>query len=309
VGVATIEIDVMGTVARFTADTDDDDRDDHRAATIAADAALLMWELERCWSRFDPGSEISELNRAAGRAIEVSLPTLLLVRLACAGAVITDGLFDATVLGAVERAGYDRSFTTMSANSIAHATSGFERGSPGIVVDDDARTVRLPRGVGIDPGGIGKGLAADLAVDAMLAAGATGAQVEIGGDARVVVPDGPCAITVAHPDDGSILSTVALRDGAIATSSPRLRRWTRDGECAHHLIDPRTGAPTDNEIVCASVVAAHGWQAEVLAKAVCIAGTDALALVDDLGAAALVATTDDVVVTTTGWPAALTTAH
>src|SRR5207244_5757566 len=89
------------------------------------------------------------------------------------GARITDGRFDPTVLGAMLRAGYDRSFellTGASPNGHSVLGSGFE----GIVVDEAASTVTLPERVGFDPGGIGKGFAADLLVRELLARGAAG---------------------------------------------------------------------------------------------------------------------------------------
>ena len=40
----------------------------------------------------------------------------------------------------------------------------------------------MPEGIGLDPGGIGKGLAADLAVRELRAAGTGGVLVALGGD-------------------------------------------------------------------------------------------------------------------------------
>ena len=63
------------------------------------------------------------------------------------------------------------------------------------------------------------------------------------------------------------LTTVELTDGAVATSSRCKRRWTGpDGTDRHHLIDPRTGAPAATPTLQATVIAAEGWQAEVLTK-------------------------------------------
>ena len=57
----------------------------------------------------------------------------------------------------------------------------------------------------------------------------------------------------------------------------------------HHLVDPTTQAPVDNDVVAATVVAREGWRAEVLAKAAFVAGRDVgLALLDAAGAAGAV---------------------
>src|SRR5262249_49606201 len=44
-------------------------------------------------------------------------------------------------------------------------------------------------------------------------------------------------------------------------------------ELRHHIIDPQTGRPSDTDLGLATVVAAEAWVAEVLAKAVLLAGS------------------------------------
>src|SRR6266567_2096716 len=160
---------------------------DVRIVVVGGPAALpgMAWrfveDLEARWSRFRPDSEISRLNRSSGRPVPVSGPTLRLVELAAEGARVTGGRYDPTVLGAVVRAGYDRSFELLSGRS-SGAGSPLVQGYEGILIDPIGTRVTLPRGVGFDPGGIGKGLAADLLCEELLALGATGCCVNMGGD-------------------------------------------------------------------------------------------------------------------------------
>ena len=72
--------------------------------------------------------------------------------------------------------------------------------------------------------------------------------------------------------DEAQLHAVGLGEGAVATSSRLRRRWSVDGQPRHHLIDPRAGHPVEGEVASVTVVAALGWQAEVLAKAAFIGG-------------------------------------
>ena len=87
---------------------------------------------------------------------------------------VTGGRYDPTVLGAMLRAGYDRSFELLGDGDTGQE-SALRLGYEGVTVDRDASTVTLPAGVGFDPGGIGKGFAADLLVRDLLEAGAAGA--------------------------------------------------------------------------------------------------------------------------------------
>ena len=234
-------------------------------------------DLERRWSRFLPDSEVSRLNASPpGRPCPVSAETALLLARAATARRLTGGRFDATVLPAVVRAGYDRAVAGVAIAPRAGAATG-----------------------GFDPGGIGKGLAADLVVEELMAAGAAGACVNLGGDLRVagLPPDDgkpPWVIAVEDPfGDGGPhdpLVRLGLNRGAVATSSCLKRAWPGDdGSPRHHLIDPRTGEPAASDAVAATVVAGTAWRAEALATAAVIAGVDeGLVLLEASGVTGLV---------------------
>jgi len=265
-------------------------------------------DLEARWSRFRPDSEISGLTRRAGEWVTLSPDSVLLVERALEAWRVTVGRFDPTVLGAVIRAGYDRSFELLDPARVAPGTSPLTAGAAGIEID--GMRVRLPAGVGFDPGGIGKGLAADLVVAEALAAGAAGACVNLGGDLRVsgTPPGDPSAWTIAveHPASPEPVALLGVHDGAVATSTTLRRRWSAGGEERHHLIDPWTGAPSTSDLTLAAVVAAQCWAAEVLAKAVLLRGsTQAFDLVAGLGADALTVDRDGAIRSTPGLAAFL----
>ncbi|HVW31448.1 MAG TPA: FAD:protein FMN transferase, partial [Acidimicrobiia bacterium] len=172
-----------------------------------ADAARRRIDgLEHKWSRFLPDSEISRLTQRAGAWVDLSEDSLLLVQRAVEAWRLTVGRFDPTVLHAVIRAGYDRSFDRLDRDQPGRPGEAEPRpgrealGAAGI--EFDGHRVRLPPGLGFDPGGIGKGLAADLVVAEALHAGATGVCVNLGGDLRVAgePPSGDSwTVAVDHP--------------------------------------------------------------------------------------------------------------
>lgn len=237
----------MGTTAHVIVRHGTDADLDRAQARIA--------ELERTWSRFLPASELSRLNANAGKPCVVSKETRDVVARAVEAWHDTDGLYDPTVLPALEAAGYTRSFTPD-----LPAPTSRPRPSPGCAdITVGATTVTLPPHVRLDLGGIGKGYAADLVATEL------GAEccVNIGGDIRVVGPD--WVVALEHDDD----TTITLDGNAVATTTNAKRRWA-DGT-RHHLIDPRTGAPADTgyetTTVSVTVTAPEAWQAEAHAKA------------------------------------------
>lgn len=138
------------------------------------------------------------------------------------------------------------------------------------------QVVQLTPGTAIDPGGIGKGLAADIVVDELTHAGVGAVLVNIGGDLRVGgcnAPGGPAwnVAVEAVGDPGRHVATLALCTGAVATSTTE-RQTASGGEVHHHVIDPRTGCPAVSDLRAVTVVASTAWQADVHATAALVLG-------------------------------------
>src|SRR2546430_11200032 len=176
--------------------------------TVGADPEVLelgrqrIHELEALWSRFREDSEISRLNVAASRPVRVSPETIELVQRSLEGWQATSGAFDPTILGDLVALGYHASFEHLrEASPLPLAPR--RRGEAGrVVVDRRNETVRLPEGAALDPGGIGKGLAADIVAEKMLEAGAPGACAERRGappPPGVSPPPPPSAAAAAQP--------------------------------------------------------------------------------------------------------------
>jgi thiamine biosynthesis lipoprotein len=238
--------------------------------------------LELLWSRFIANSEVSRLNSAAGAPVEVAPATLELIARAAEGWRITEGLFDPTLLNELVAAGFDRDFDEVRADGGGPAPAATPLRPPGAELpfsfDAENSTAWVAPEVGFDSGGIGKGLAADLVAEALRREGATAAVVNLGGDLRALgaPADGPWKVGLDNPFNRAGPSAVELllRDRALATSTSLVRRWRQAGEERHHVIDPRTGRPSESDVASVSVIAEHGWLAEVLAKAALLLGVE-----------------------------------
>jgi FAD:protein FMN transferase len=238
---------------------------------------------EQCLSRFRPDSELSRLNQSAGAHsgwFETSETLWQVLQLSLDAARDSDGLVSPTMLGALEAAGYDRSFDVIR-TSFATLTIG-QPIQPGAGADwhavelDAARqAVRLPAGARIDLGGVAKGWAAGQAARRLSACGA--ALVDAGGDiAAYGASSAPFPIGVASPwKPGENLDLIMLGEGGVATSGRDYRRWTFGGKVQHHIIDPRIGLPAATDVLSATVIAPSAPQAEVAAKVALILGSAA----------------------------------
>jgi thiamine biosynthesis lipoprotein len=216
---------------------------------------------------------------SGGVPLAVSDDTFMLVERCLAAWSKTGGAFDPTILPALRAAGYDDDFSVVTARAgraDGTAAVGAAPGCAGIELLPARSAVVVPAGVELDPGGIAKGLAADIVTAELIEAGAAGALVNVGGDLRVrgAPPMGRTwSIAVAHPAlPGRDLLRFGLEDGAVATSSRLRRRWTIAGREHHHLLDPRSGKPAATPVVAVTAVAREGWWAEAVTKQVFMDG-------------------------------------
>lgn len=241
--------------------------------------------LERRWSRFLADSEVSRMNGHAGVPVVVSADTFGLVERSVQASTATGGRFNPLVGAALEALGYDRDFAAMSESGAAGAVGASHyqpRAVDLIRLDRYLPAVTLPMGARFDPGGIGKGLAADIVVDELMVAGARGVMVNLGGDIAIAgTPPDEHGWIVGIEDParpGTHLARVTVVAGGVCTSSRAQRTWTTaGGDPVHHLVDPQTGAPVESSVVTVTVVAGAAWWAEALTKLVFVAGPDAIA--------------------------------
>jgi thiamine biosynthesis lipoprotein len=254
---------------------------DAAAAAAMAERALLAWHQR--FTRFDPGSELSRLNRDPAATVPVSPLMRRVIEAALQAARDTGGLVDATLADEIELAGYEAHFdgdgvelsTALAlapprAPAAPHPDERWRQ----ISVDARAGTVRRPPGLRLDVGGIAKGVFADELAGLLEGFDAyvldCAGDLRVGGRAGVLRP-----VHIAGAFGSERLHTFALARGAVATSGISRRSWIGgDGWPAHHLLDPRTGAPAFTGIVQATAVAPTAAQAEVLAKAAVLSGPD-----------------------------------
>lgn len=278
---------VMGTTAEVFVDG---------PPTLVPRAFDRMRALEQSWSRFRADSELNRLHERAGQWVPVSHDLFVALRWCRRLHDETEGRFDPSVRDALEAWGYDRTFREIDAAGPAPEQLQAAPGLAGLELRGDDESVRLAPGLRLDLGGIGKGLAADLLVAELLKGGARGACVSMGGDIAAAgdPPADGWMVPLEHPVTDEPFAHHLLRDGALVMSTPVGRQWSRGGRTAHHIIDPRTGAPSHTDVLAVAVAAFSAARAEALAKAAIVAGSqEAAELLDGFGVEAWIITTDE----------------
>jgi thiamine biosynthesis lipoprotein len=247
--------------------------------------AELEAELEavdRACSRFRDDSELVRLNRAAGEELAVGVYLLDALEVTLTAATATEGAVDPTVGKALRLAGYDRTFALVRLRDghLVHVFSAPAGAWRRIEVDRERGTARIPAGVELDLGATAKALAADRAAHAAAKATHDGVIVSLGGDVAVAgdPPDQGWSIGLADdhaapfPADGP---RVGIQSGGLATSGTCVRNWATAAGRAHHIIDPRTGAPAETPWRTVSVAAASCLDANTASTAAMVLGEEA----------------------------------
>jgi thiamine biosynthesis lipoprotein len=238
-------------------------------------AADWFEEWEDRLSRFRPESELSQVNRTAGRVVRVSQVFWDVLQASYEANRLSAKLVTPTILPALEAAGYTQSFDQLPASSfIAESSRPAVDGLVQIKRDPVTRSLQLPPDMRLDFGGVAKGWAAHQAMQRLEHLGPV--LVDAGGDIAVSgtrTGGQPWLVGVVDPLNGlKELEMLAIGRGGVATSGRDYRHWTLNGIPQHHIIDPRTGRPADTDVLSATVVGPDVLAAEAAAKAVFILG-------------------------------------
>ncbi len=271
-------------------------------------AQFRLIELENLWSRFLTTSEISQLNLSEGAPVSVHAETIRLVKYMKVGRQATNGLFDPTLLPALVANGYGRSLVEPLHITLLPGGAKFNQPLDMVVINESSRTISMPKNLTLDPGAIGKGLAADIVANELMQREVAGVCVNVGGDIRCIGRGNDSdswRLDVASPFDESLVGSLRLQDGAVATSSVRAKTWMQDGVMKHHVLAPDTGAPREtfeNSFVQATVVARECVWAEIFATALLVGEPrNGFAMVDENDLAALAVRADQKVFRSSSW--------
>ncbi|GEN57861.1 FAD:protein FMN transferase [Halolactibacillus alkaliphilus] len=249
----------------------------------------LIADWEQILSDEIDSSETSKINQMAGiEPVKVSAPVFHLVEESIRYGDLSDGGFDITTgpLTNLWRIGYDDARKPSQAE-IDATLSVVDHEQ--VELDKENQTVFLPiEGMEIDLGAIAKGFIADEVVKYFDEQGVTTAIIDLGGNVYVKGnrPSGEAwTVGVQNPylGRGQLLGRIRASDLSVVTSGIYERYLEVDGETYHHILDPDTGYPFENEIAGVTIASETSLAGDALSTAVFSLGLeDGLALIEDL---------------------------
>jgi FAD:protein FMN transferase len=263
---------------------------DEAAVHAAFDAATAeIVRIEKLMTTWDPASELSRVNAAAGRqAIPVGDETFRVIQEAQHTSDLSDGCFDITFETLHGLWKFDQDLDPHPPSAADVEARRKYVGYKHVKLDAGAHTVFLDEPhVRISLGGIAKGYAVDMASKVLDGAGLRSFYVQAGGDlfTRGAKADGkPWQAGIRDPrgPEGDYFAMMGVSDHAFSTAGDYERAYIVDGRRYHHIIDPHTGYPaTASRSV--TIWAPTALQADGIDDAVFILGPEkGLALVESL---------------------------
>lgn len=266
-------LDAMGSVYTVVAYGED------RGRMIAAvdQAFEEVRRIDRMLSNYRPSSELSRLNKEAGRGpVAVSEELFGLLEACRQYHQASEGAFDISVGPLMKIWGFYKGSGRLPHRAEIRGVRG-RIGFDKVTLDGSNRTVRFTRdGMELDPGGIGKGYAVDRMVAILKSANIRSALISAGSSSIYALGAPPkeigWKISIRHPRDLSRqVDEVVLTDMSLATSGTSEKFFRAEGRLYSHIMDPRTGYPAQG-MLSVSVIAPRALDSEAWTKPVFIHG-------------------------------------
>lgn len=259
---------------------------DNTEEALIDDCFQMAAAYEQLLSRTAAGSDIDQINQAAGQPVSVSSDTIALLEKGISYYALSGGAFDLTM-------GPLSDLWNISGNpgtvplpeEIASALSHV--GTDRISIQGNTVTIADPL-ASLDLGGIAKGFIADEMKHYLNEQGVTEGIINLGGNVLTLGPKSngsPYVIGIQKPfsQEGAPLLSVALTDGTVVSSGVYERYFQVGEKIYHHILNPADGYPYDNGLYSVTILCQSSADADALSTACFGLGlTEGLALIETL---------------------------
>lgn len=246
---------------------------------IIQDTFDLIRDYEKILSVHYPDSDLDKLSQSSGTDfVKVSPDTVYLLRESIKYSEMSDGKFDVTIGPLVSL------WNIRDNKGHVPTQAELDKTLPlidyrKILIKDDEFVKLETSGMAGDFGAIAKGYIGDKVKEFLLSKGVKSAVINLGGNIVLIggKPNGePFCIGIQDPIEGNgkCFGVVMIKDRSLVSSGPYERFFELDGKRYHHILDPETGFPTDNELLQTTIIANDSTQGEGLSTTAFLLGLD-----------------------------------
>lgn len=271
---------------------------DSQDTALLEGAFALCEAYENQLSRTIPGSDVWNINHSNGAPTAVSEDTADLIRTALEYCSLTDGAIDITVAPLSDL--WD--FSSKGQKKVP-SDDAIKRLLPDINyknINIDGSLVTLnDKNAAIDLGFIAKGYIADKIKEYLVANNVKSAIVNLGGNVITIggKPDhSDFNIGIQKPfeDRNSIITSVPSTDSSVVSSGVYERYFIESDILYHHILNPKTGYPYENNLLGVTILSKTSLQGDALSTTCFVMGLeDGMALIERLPDVEAIFITDD----------------
>ena len=280
--------------------------------TAACSPLLLEQTMSMCdyyehlLSKTVPGSDVWRINHSHDNPVDVNGHTARILELALEMYEVSGGRFNIAIGSVMELWKFGSGTEAIpDPKALSRALSVIDCKQ----IRLSGGSVQIPDGMQIDLGGIAKGYIADRIAEELYINGVESALINLGGNIAAIgqKPDGNRwkvglqipFIERSHRD--SFWSVMDCINESVVTSGSYERGFYQDGRWYHHIIDPETGMPVDNDILSVTVCAKSSFLADALTTPMFLLGErEGMDLADRYGVDAAYYLRDDRIITNAG---------
>ena len=226
---------------------------------LASRVFRLIKQQENIFTVNRHDSDVMAINHAAGsHAVVVSAPVFDLIRCAKAVSQLPESSFNFTIGPLVKR--WKIGFSGHSVPDASDLQALLALTDPDdVILDEPSRSVFLQKaGMEIDLGAIAKGYIADVVRDYLHQEKVTDALINLGGNVQTLGAgaEGAWAIGLKKPFSmpDALIGVINVKGKSVVTSGIYERYFESEGQRYHHILDPKTGYPLDNELLSVTVI-------------------------------------------------------
>lgn len=253
-----------------------------QASDESEKAFATVDDVDNLLSNYKPQSELSRINRDAfSSSVTTDPETFRFLQQSLRWSKFSNGAFDITVGALMQVWGFFRRnghIPSKSELARVKAHTGWQH----VHLDPSLRSVRFDRtGIELDPGGVGKGFAADLVIEGLRTDGVKSALLSAGSStlAALGAPPGSTGWRINVPDPrtpGAVFATLFLRNTTLSTASCAEKFFVLHGHLYCQIMDPRLARPVEGRLQ-ATVITPIATDGDALSNVMFVQGLAARA--------------------------------
>lgn len=227
----------------------------------------LCKEYDAKFSKSNEESEISQINNAKGKFVEVSDDTITLLKKGIYYCELSHGIFDITIGSVSNLWDFHTEDPKIPSKKKIRSAKGHVN-YRGILIQDNK--VKLTDSKArLDIGAIAKGYIADRIRDYLKKNNVKHAIINLGGNVLTIgtKTDGSkYNIGIQRPFDesGQPITSVKIADKSVVTTGTYQRYFVKDEKIYHHILNTATGYPCENDLSSVTIITDSSLTADAL---------------------------------------------